>query len=755
MIASLGLVLDETVGQDNEQPSAQPRVPLAVAEKALKDCLSKQMDEALSWHGSRLEGRMPASHKAFKITTGVGKSEQLRREIAEYVPEAKRLGLPHRALYLVPTHSLGDEARKKMPAGITTALWQGRQATSVSTGEPLCRNLEAVKAALAIGADVEGTACRKDVRGGDPVVCPFYEACGYQAQKKAAKAADVVFAAHEIGFQPPEILGDGFGLVVIDEGFWQDGIIDTRIVISGLALDLKAFPVRDNGVNVNSDDTEHLADMIARLQRALDGLPDGYVTKAAIAAEGLLAADRYEDGSCTKARKYEWRRKVDAGLRPGDDAAAREKALDRYQFLGQIPRRAAMWRALDELLGGDADASGRLRIETTPTKEGSIRYLRILGRKDINEKIAELPIIHADATMQIDLVRHYLPRIEMALDLDVDAPHMRVTQVIGLPVGKLSLQALAPGKRRPDQEERITRKRQRLADFVRHQVRDGKGLVVTYKDIEADFIQDGTETAHFGAIEGIDRWKDADVMVTIGRPLPRAEDTARYVAALTGEAVVLGDMVKKGAGISMTSGAARVLEVRVYENIMAETVRRAVTEAAIVQAVGRVRGVRRGPHNPVKVFMVLNDTVTPLQVDEVIEFQDEEPDRIDEMILRGLVPQMPTDATRLYPGLFGTRNAAKMAYRKAKLDVVRGTRLVSTHYKEILIMVGHQPRLVKFQPAGKGQTSRLAIFSPELFKDIRSTLETGLGLAAGAGLGPLAEFEVLPAGEGALAGPGT
>ena len=50
---------------------------------------------------------------------------------------------------------------------------------------------------------------------------------------------------------------------------------------------------------------------------------------------------------------------------------------------------------------------------------------------------------------------------------------MRVTQVIGLPVGKASLQALPAGKRSDDEEERVARKRQRLVDAVRHLVEGG------------------------------------------------------------------------------------------------------------------------------------------------------------------------------------------------------------------------------------------------------------------------------------------
>ena len=61
--------------------------------------------------------------------------------------------------------------------------------------------------------------------------CPFYETCHYQAQKAPAKKADVVFAAHEILFQMPKALGKNFGLVVVDEGFWQDGLTGTRLAI--------------------------------------------------------------------------------------------------------------------------------------------------------------------------------------------------------------------------------------------------------------------------------------------------------------------------------------------------------------------------------------------------------------------------------------------------------------------------------------------------------------------------------------------
>jgi hypothetical protein len=176
---------------------------------------------------------LTAPHNAVRITTGTGKSELGRQAIARFVIEARSRGLPHRVLHPVPTHRLADEARSKMPRGVTAAVWQGREGTKIGTDEPMCRNIEAVKAALKIGAEVESTICKhKEAR------CPFYETCHYQAQKAPAKTADVMFAAHEILFQRVAALGKNFGLVVVDEGFWQDGITGTRLATDRLDHEL-------------------------------------------------------------------------------------------------------------------------------------------------------------------------------------------------------------------------------------------------------------------------------------------------------------------------------------------------------------------------------------------------------------------------------------------------------------------------------------------------------------------------------------
>jgi hypothetical protein len=54
-------------------------------------------------------------------------------------------------------HGSADGRRRRLPEGITTALWQSRKATDLTTGEPLCLNLQAE----AIGANVENTTWMK------------------------------------------------------------------------------------------------------------------------------------------------------------------------------------------------------------------------------------------------------------------------------------------------------------------------------------------------------------------------------------------------------------------------------------------------------------------------------------------------------------------------------------------------------------------------------------------------------------------
>ena len=155
-------------------------------------------------------------------------------------------------VFCTPCRRTGWRTRRAARCRAASPRQSGKAAKAPSSA-PTSRCaaiIEAVKAALKIGAEVEKTVCKhKEAR------CPFYETCHYQAQKAPAKKADVVFAAHEILFQMVKALGKNFGLVVVDEGFWQDGLTGTRLATDRLDHELKAFPVRDHIGSKLDDET--------------------------------------------------------------------------------------------------------------------------------------------------------------------------------------------------------------------------------------------------------------------------------------------------------------------------------------------------------------------------------------------------------------------------------------------------------------------------------------------------------------------
>ena len=87
-------------GRAGQGPSGERRPSADQAREILRRQISDIMDEVLIWHAGLIDAvRKAPPHKAIKITTGVGKSELLRQAAAlQFVPDAKRRGLPHRVL---------------------------------------------------------------------------------------------------------------------------------------------------------------------------------------------------------------------------------------------------------------------------------------------------------------------------------------------------------------------------------------------------------------------------------------------------------------------------------------------------------------------------------------------------------------------------------------------------------------------------------------------------------------------------------
>jgi hypothetical protein len=499
---------------------AAPHQTVQEARDAVGEHVGAFFDRVASWH--RWEtAKPPAEHSALVVGVGVGKSKAGREALAAFMTAA-RGSIPHRILWLVQTHKLGNEALTAMEMlGLSVAVMRGREAKVPISGPPdpedgleplpMCLNLPAVADALLIHVDVEKDVCGTG-QFGEPS-CPFHYACEYQRQKAAVARADIVIAAHQALFHRlPKAATEGVGLVVVDESWWQVGLLSGREVrLAGFSEEPLLHPVLDRddfrgtspsrswGRREADEATNDLHVLSGKAQAAFEATPHGaMVGKEAVVVAGLTTRD------CADAVKLEWRRKVDGAIVPGMTAEARKKAVEKAAGNTSIPRRVGVWKALEALLAGDATHTGRLELSTRGGADGAGRAVLLHSRMDAIESIADLPILALDATMPVDVVRHYLPRITVLANVQPHVPHMTVTQVIG-GWGKTSL---VPSDRAAAEENRRRRELvTELADFARlHSA--GNGLVITYKDIEKCFAHPEVRTGHFNAIAGLDTFAD-------------------------------------------------------------------------------------------------------------------------------------------------------------------------------------------------------------------------------------------------------
>ena len=107
--------------------------------EAARLALARHMGEFIAtvakWHASPQETSPP--HSAIMATVGTGKSSAARSVLPDFIATAKTAHLPHRVLWLLPTHKLGNETLAAMEAlGLTVAVMRGREAEEPGTADP-------------------------------------------------------------------------------------------------------------------------------------------------------------------------------------------------------------------------------------------------------------------------------------------------------------------------------------------------------------------------------------------------------------------------------------------------------------------------------------------------------------------------------------------------------------------------------------------------------------------------------------------
>ena len=170
------------------------------------------------------------------------------------------------------------------------------------------------------------------------------------------------------------------------------------------------------------------------------------------------------------------------------------------------------------------------------------------------------------------------------------------------------------------------------------------------------------DIAHFGAIRGLDGWKDFDTVIIAGREQPRpldAENMARCLFGAETEPLLLtGEFVSQMRGHLMKDGTRTAVMVQVHPDLRVQALVEQIREREVEQMVGRLRLVHRA--SPARVFM-LSNLPTALPVDRLATWTTIMPSKIEQAIVagRGVLPLSRSELARAHPSLWASEQELK------------------------------------------------------------------------------------------------
>ena len=653
---------------------------------------------------------------------GIGKSQIVIEQLAALPDLATEL-----RIYVVQTHELAEEMverlRQAVPDGVHVRRWQGqlrrvpkppdeakkskaakRRKPGVANetmpavddlGRPMCfeEMHEKCQAVTDIGRSAPALVCPN---------CAFRERCGTMAQRSDTGPGIIVMPHAFLPLPHPKPAS-----YVIDESPISAmrqvknkaaalaGLVDGRAVVRKRHKnDLGEWIVEDD-----EEATARLAEIQGRMRSAFEAAGTDDRGRWRMPSLEELRAVGLDRSMCEEAARFERRR---AEMAVGRHRIARLppsaiRALATNLQGIQSDRLVRVWT----VIGQQLEFVNRNRVygvdvtaDPPPPRKPVMRpatalevYLRNTvvscggdddpwSRQwlslDVTAELRhpDVPALILDATPAPALLRRWWPELEETTAMQVKAPHARVVQIRqAMPKWRLD----PPKKSARGRASLVARRR--IAEVERMllmlSVAYSSVGAITHKVLLEDLtkrgrLPDTVLSAHYNALRGLDRMRNVDAAMVLGRPLmPSTAAVAAARAIWFGTDIEIGDgNYEKGVDwIQMRNGAAKSVQVLMHRDPRVEVVRAAGCDAEIVQT-DRARSAVRTADDPVDIF-VLTNTPTDLEVDYLVDWDDIAVCPVTAAAALGAVFKTPADAVVAWPALFDGKRFAARAVRGA------------------------------------------------------------------------------------------
>ena len=620
----------ERVPPEPEHKPPPPELPpyFDAGEQAPADASAALRLAVVNWveQGLAYSGKGKAPRDAIAGAVGLGKSTVTLEVLAGMAQGVT-------VHYYSPTLELGEEiVTKARVIGLDAVLIRGREENRKDPDRypALCRKPDVTSALARAGRNVWESACRSEDDAGNVRTCEFFHGCDYVNQFNGLEGRLIVLA-HEHLTLPKTLIAKP-ALVVVDERFHTTLISSPTPSLQLDRVAARRVPPKDGG---------HFRQLSEDARRAIRAIEAGK-TMAEVGLTPERLRQMAQDEELLADPPGIW---PDMPYAEQRTRAQRLKEIEAFKL-------AKLWRVLAK----DHDRiSQRVVIARDIQWKGELQD-RVFVHKAKAPAIPKgLPVLLLDADHDPLIGAATIPTNQRTAILPTI--NAEVVQVIDTACSKNKLMQTA------------SRRNQVLA-LVRQEAAQGRRVLVGTNMPVADLMRAALaeapdaniHTAHFGAIRGLDGWKDFDTVIVAGREQPKAVDVENMARSLFGadaEPLLLtGEYVPQMRGHQTKDGTRTAVQVQVHPDLRVQALVEQLRECEVEQMVGRLRLVHRS--RPARVFL-LSNVPTALPVDRFTTWEEVMPGKMDQAILagRGVLPLSRSELARVHPTLWAGEQAVK------------------------------------------------------------------------------------------------